>query len=251
MGTRALRETPVVEAGGPGSQALRRRKEELLLTVHDEVSVTLTGAQVVAGEAARLVSQTTGLPLDDGWPALEAAALLVPDDLVILLRFEGAWRMAAGVVCFPSHWSPPEKLGLPVAAVHGPVPHYAGELRHRVDRFLDQLRPGHAVWRRNWTIHASPELHAPRPPATIAPVAPGDHWLRSERQVLAALPGSAGILFTIRTQQVPLAALRDRPELATRLARTLRSTPPDLAAYRFGAVDIGVLADCLERPGLV
>ena len=52
--------------------------------------------------------------------------------------------MAAGVVCFPSHWSPSEKLGLPVAAIHGPVPRYADELRHRVDRFLDQLEPGSA-----------------------------------------------------------------------------------------------------------
>jgi hypothetical protein len=255
MGTRALRDAPEVGAGGRQSELLRHRKEELLRAVHDQVSVTVSGAGADAGaesavqEAAQLVAWTTGLPLDRGWPPLEAAALLVPDDLVVLLRFAGEWRMVAGVVCFPSHWSPPEKLGLPVADIHGPVPRYADELGHRVDRFLDQLKPGRPVWRRNWTIHASPELYAPRPARVTAPVAPGDHWLRSERQVLASLPGSGGILFTIRTEQVPLAAVADRPELAHRLAQALRSAPLDLASYRFGSLDIGVLADWLQHAG--
>jgi dimethylamine monooxygenase subunit A len=247
MGTRAIRRVALLEAGGRDSEALRRRKEELLRTAHAEVSVALPGVDVAADQAAQFVSRTVGQRLDDGWPPLEAAALLVPDDLVLLLRYEDGWRMAAGVVCFPSHWSPPEKLGLPVADIHAPVPGYADELRHRVDRFLDQLSPGRAVWRRNWTIHVSPELHAPRPLMTTGPVAPEDHWLRSERQALAALPGHAGILFTIRTEQVPLGALAGQPALAAALARALRSTPPDLAAYRFGTRDVSVLSYWLER----
>jgi dimethylamine monooxygenase subunit A len=249
MGTRALREGPFTTSG-PDREVWRGRKVELLRAVHDEVSVSLTGAATVTvtDEAAQLVSQVTGSQLDPAWPPLEAAALLVPDDLVVLLRLDGGWRMAAGVVCFPSHWAPAEKLGLPVAAIHGPVPHYADELGQRVDRFLDQLHPGRAVWRRNWTIHASPELYAPRPVTTRAPVAPEDHWLRSERQVLTAQPGRTGILFTIGTDQVPIAVMRDRPELATRMAGALRSMPGELATYRFGALDVDVLADWLVTP---
>jgi Protein of unknown function (DUF3445) len=249
MGTRALRESPLFPSAGQDREGWHRRKEELLRAVHDEVSVGLAGAGAVAGEAARLVSRETGRPLAPGWPPLEAAALLVPDDLVVLLRLDAGWRMAAGVVCFPSHWSPPEKLGLPVAAIHGPVPHYGEELGHRVDRFLDQLHPARPVWRRNWTIHASPELHAPRPVTATSPVAPEDHWLRSERQVLAALPGGAGILFTIGTEQVPLAAIKDQPELAAGMANALRSMPADLALYRFGPLEVDVLADWLVSQG--
>ena len=265
MGTRAMRDAPLFEVAGPESEELRRRKEQLLRSAHDEVSVALPEFQVpearggaglegpglegAVNEAAQLVCRLAGARLDEERPPLEAAALLVPDDLVVLFRQEGRWVMAAGVVCFPSHWSPPEKLGLPVAAIHGPVPRYADELGHRVDRFLDQLGASRAVWRRNWTIHASPELYAPRPVPTAGPLAPQDHWLRSERQVLTALPQSTGILFTIRTDQVPLAVLEQKPELAAGLAGALRATPPDLAAYRFGALDTHRLANWLEGHG--
>ncbi len=264
MGTRALRDVPLFEVAGPESEELRRRKEQLLRSAHDEVSVALPGLEGprlegprlegpgledAVNEAAQLVSRLAGARLDEEWPPLEAAALLVPDDLVVLLRQEGRWVMAAGVVCFPSHWSPPDKLGLPVAAIHRPVPRYADELRQRVDRFLDQLGASRAVWRRNWTIHASPELYAPRPGPTPGRLAPQDHWLRSERQVLTALPQSTGILFTIRTNQVPLGVLKEKPELATGLAGALRATPPDLAAYRFGALDTRRLANWLEGHG--
>ena len=250
----ALLEPALLEPAAAGQDGVRRRKEILLTTVHDEVSVALPHATAklhqAVDEAAHLVARMTGQPLENAWPTLEAAALLVPDDLVVLLRLDGSWRMAAGVVCFPSHWSPSEKLGLPVAAIHGPVPRYAEELRHRVDRFLDRLSPDRPVWRRNWTIHASDELHAPRPVLTGGPVAPEEHWLRSERQVLAALPLSGGTLFTIRTDQVPLAVVKDRAGTASRLAAALRCTPPDLAAYRFGALDISRLAAYLDRQGM-
>jgi hypothetical protein len=189
----------------------------------------------------------TGRPLGEGQPLFEAAALVVPDDLVLLLRYQGVWRMAAGVICFPSHWSPPAKLGLSIAEIHRSVPGYADELGDRVDRFLDYLTPRRPVWRRNWTIHASPELYAPRPVVPAGPVVPEHHWLRSERQALVALPVSGGILFTIHTQQVRLDVLRRQPDLASRLAAALRATNPDLAGYRFGSIDVNGIAGWLER----
>jgi hypothetical protein len=63
-------------------------------------------------------------------------------------------------------------------------------------------------------------------------VQPQDLWLRSERQVLLALPATGGILFTIRTQQVPLRALVARPDVASSMASSLRSAPDPLRAYR-------------------
>jgi hypothetical protein len=126
--------------------------------------------------------------------------------------------------------------------VHQPVPRYADELARRVSRVLDRLVAGRPIWRRNWTVHAHPDLHVPRPVKRPAPAVPGAYWLRSERQVLAALPATGGILFTIGTQQVPLATVAGQPEVATRLAEALESAPADLAAYRSGDADLAAIA---------
>jgi Protein of unknown function (DUF3445) len=246
MGTRALHGAPLFQAEGPEVERLRERKRELLTAANHEVSIELPDVEAPVREAADYVASTIGRSLTPDRPALEAAALLVAEDLVVLARIEGTWIMAAGVVCFPSHWLPASKLGQPVARIHQPVPRYAEELSDRVDRFRDRLTPERPAWRRNWTVHASPELHAPRPVSAAASVAPEDHWLRSERQTLTVLSGTGAILFAIRTEQVPLAALRDQPGMAGEFAAAIRSTPADLALYRFGAIDIGGVSRWLE-----
>ena len=232
MGTRALRDGPLLIEDDLRPRYLAE-KEWLLANAREVVSVALPEAAEAAAEAAELVSP--GLsgpdPIDNFLP-LELAALQVQEDLIVMIRSEHAWRFGTGVVCFPSHWVPGEKLGLPITDVHGPVPHYEEELAQRVDRFLDHLAPGKNAWRRNWVIHASPQLHVPRQPVLDGPVQPRDLWLRSERQVLWALPATGGILFTIRTQQFPLRALVTRPDVASSMASSLQSAPDSLRAYR-------------------
>jgi hypothetical protein len=134
-------------------------------------------------------------------------------------------------------WRLPDKLGLPLAEVHGPVPAYADELAARVDRFLDRLAPDRPVWRRNWLVHECDELHlpAPPPPPPHPPRVPDGLWLRSERQTLRRLPSTGAVLFTIRTQQVPLAVVARRPDVAARLAAAIRAWSDDLVAYRSAA----------------
>jgi hypothetical protein len=247
MGTRSLRLGQFQDLQELSVAEYRGHKQRLLELRRADVSVAIEGAGAAMDEAARLVAGAVGHELDGNRPCLEAAALLVPEDLVVLVRDGQTWRMAAGVVCSPSHWSPPAKLGLQMAAVHEPVPGYATELSQRVDRFLDHLVPGRPAWRRNWTVHASPELYAPEPVAKAGPVAPADHWLRSERQVLSALPLSGSVLFTILTQQVPLSVVRDQPAVASKLAQAMRSMPAALAEYRFGGLDREGIAAWLER----
>jgi hypothetical protein len=137
-------------------------------------------------------------------------------------------------VCFPSTWRLADKLGLPLASVHGPVPAYDVELAARVDRFLDRLVPERPVWRRNWLVHEGDELHLPEPPTPPPhpPVVPDGMWLRSERQTLRRLRSSGGVLFTIRTQQVPLAVVAERPDVAAGLADAIEAWSDDLVAYR-------------------
>ena len=104
-------------------------------------------------------------------------------------------------------------------------------------------------------------LYVPRPPAVGAcySLSTPDLWLRSERQVLWALPATGAILFTIRTQQFPLRALATRPDVASSMASSLRSSPDSLRAYRrqdgFNLDDVIDLletwADRPRFPGLV
>lgn len=208
-------------------------KRTLLDTEHDVVSAACPSAGAAIDEAVRLVAASTGSVLDATRPPLEAAALLVQEDLCLLVDAGDGWRLAAGVVCFPSMWRLPEKLGLHITAVHEPVPAYAEELGARVDRFLDRLRVERPVWRRNWLVHDSDELHVPDPPpAHGAPRVPGDLWLRSERQTLRRLPSTGAILFTIRTEQAPMGCVALRPDLAAAMAEAVRSWSPALVSYR-------------------
>jgi hypothetical protein len=158
---------------------------------------------------------------------LAALAVSQPDD-VCLLAPEAGWPLVAGAVLFGSHWHLRDKLGRPAAEVHGRVPGYPAA---QVDRFLDRLRPGKVMWRRNVLFHRNGELHAPVP-------TPGDEWwVRSERQTLRRLPATGAVLFTIATETAPVSALA--PSDRRRLAEWLRGLPPEWGAY--AGVDVADL----------
>ena len=183
------------------------------------------GTDAAAAEVLALLGGAAG-----DLHALEAAGRMVQEDLCVLSPDErGQLVLSAACVCFPSHWRLGDKMGRPVAAIHGTVPRYEDELAAKVDGFISRLRPGTIVARRNWTIHELADLFAPECPP-YQRVAPADQWLRSERQALRLLPSSGAVLFTIKTQQVQL---RHLPAgVARRLAGRLRAEPAELDAYK-------------------
>lgn len=233
MGTRSL--APAwADAGGDDVPAQLEAKRSLLATRREVVSARLSRPDVDAAE--REVARLVGASRCEEGPAtaLEEAAVTVPDDLCLLVDRVGHWRLDSGVVCFPSLWRLADKIGRPLAEIHAPVPDYAEELADRVDRLISRLRPERPVWRRNWFVHHDPQLHQPEPPPAPDPVpAPPDGlWLRSERQTLRRLPESGAVLFTIRTQQVPLAGVAGRPDLAVAMAAVVEAWPDRLVRYR-------------------
>lgn len=147
------------------------------------------------------------------------------------------WLLTGGVVCFPSHWMLPYKLGKPLPGIHRPVARYDAVLATPMDRFFDTLSQGRVVWRANWTLSDDPTLFQPRTKAHVPLDADihagnaGDRlWLRVERQTLTKLPDCGAILFTIRTHQRALSALSI--EQRRQFAAVLRSVPDDVAAYK-------------------
>jgi len=250
-----------------------QRAEAARLVASDPAEVVVGVADpAVVGPSAELLalvqrltptgsgSPSVAPPTGSGSPSvardehpLVRARLLVADDLCLLLPDGVRWVLAAGCVCFPSYWRPRDKIGQPLSEVHGLVPGYPGALADRVDAFLGRLAPGRGVWRRNWLLHDVPDLHLPGPHATEGlpePVGgateglpvPEGRWLRSERQVLLRLVEHDAVAFGIRTQQVPLAVLERRRDVAAGLAGALRGWSPAQHAYKGRAVDDALLA---------
>jgi dimethylamine monooxygenase subunit A len=206
-------------------------KHRLLAERHEDVFAALDNPVVRA--ASREILALTGTDDAAGLHPLDAAGRRVQEDLCLLVLRGGAPHLDAASLCFPSYWRLADKLGKPLADVHGPVPGYGEQLAGKVDAFLSRLAPGRSVWRRNWSIHDDPAYFLPAPgPARVDLVVPDDLYLRSERQVLRRLDTPDTVLFTIRTQQIPLAELARR--LAHRLARMVDEWPPDLVAYKAG-----------------
>jgi hypothetical protein len=240
MGTRAHdeRDWLVVDERRDTELALKRR---LLSERHDDVFAALPSCAPAADETLELVVDwlrrhdrpRPSAPSDEACHPLDHAGRLVQEDLCLMVPDDaGAVVLAGGSVCFPSHWRLVDKLGRPAAAIHAPVPHYDDELRDRVDRFLERLRPERSVQRRNLSVHNHDDLYAPEPHESPASFTddPTDVWLRSERQTLRRLPRTGAVLFTIKTQQCRLVEVTDRPDLADRLAAKLAAIATDSRA---------------------
>jgi hypothetical protein len=182
-----------------------------------------------------------------GCDPLELAGRLVQEDLCVIQHGDDGPIFTAALLCFPSRWRLHEKLGKPLAAVHGPVPHYAERLAAPVDRFMAKVKPGHIASRLNWSVLDSPEMFQPTGkwreqanPAITADNA-GEHlYLRVERQTLRRLPQSGAILFGIRVHSYQLARAISRAADAARLAAAVRALPEPTAHYKsfrsYGAV---------------
>lgn len=138
-------------------------------------------------------------------------------------------------MCFPSSWRPEEKIGLPVHAIHTPVPALNENLGSRIDKFLANLEPGKAWERSNWGLSRSAELnqHPGRDvPRLIPPISDSEAWIHIEDQVLYRLPQSGALLFGIRLVNVSLAELKQFPKAQAGLHRAITTMPDEVAEYK-------------------
>tara|TARA_B100000678_G_C18077947_1_gene449482 strand:- start:107 stop:844 length:738 start_codon:yes stop_codon:yes gene_type:complete len=177
------------------------------------------------GEAAGR-ELATGLGVSGG---LAEAAHAHHEDMCLLIRRddEEHYRLVGAAVAWPSDWTPADKMGLPLRALHAPIQGYEEQLASGVDRFMEKLRPGPIYGRANWFIAATPAMRwvAQPPEQAFARVtqdnAGSTLFVRSERQTLRRLPKTGAILFTIGVYVAPLGALS--PANLHRLAGGLTS----------------------------
>jgi hypothetical protein len=147
----------------------------------------------------------------------------------------GIFRLLGGCLCFPSHWDLREKLGMPMADVHAPVPGLNATLGPQIDGFLLRIKPGISWERANWGLARTPELnlHPSRKlPRLDATVSLDEVWFRLEEQSLVALPDSGAILFGIKLVIRPLAEIKADPATRQGMIRALETMPETMAAYK-------------------
>lgn len=162
----------------------------------------------------------TGLS-DDDLPPLLRAGMLVQDDLVIMMRREAGWFIAAAHLSFPSSWLLAEKFDRPMEEVHEHVPGFEGGTRNAamINRIFDNLAPDLPAERFNWSINWKEKLFHPETGRNDT-AEPEEAVVRVERQTLTKLPVTGAIVFTIRIYLDPVTLFDRHPE-GKRLAQSL------------------------------
>lgn len=220
----------------PGSLSAREELAALLLE-----HLLQEQADIYECDGATLHCRAGGysVPIDGDEP-LWNCSLWVADDLVIMEKLGGEYRLTAASLCSPSHWRLRHKFDRSMRAIHDPIPGFHDALSARIDRFFEHLKPQHPVTRSNWALQDSDLLYPPleeQYPITAATPL----YYRSERQTLVRLPRTGAIAFTIRVYLHPLASLRTRPGALAALFAAIDLMPLEIACYK----DIDRLAPAL------
>lgn len=193
------------------------------------------GTSIVDHLRSRWPDRYVDAQLDPALHPLDAAARLVPEDLVVMVEHDGRLVFGAGSVCFPNRWDLRSKIGAPLAAVHGPVARLNEQLEDAVEGFFDRLRPERSFWRLGWGILDTAEGYTPLD-GTAAPrpqhPTMDDLHVRVERETLRRFPRTSAVLFTIRTYVTPLRSVIAEEDDRVAIARIVDAMPDDVLGYK-------------------
>jgi hypothetical protein len=169
---------------------------------------------------------------------------IIGEDLVVLSREDEEWKIVAGAVLFPSRWKLSEKIGKGMDAVHAPVPGYESALAPYMTATFDKIGVGRPVWRKNWSLHSTEDLH--QPTSIHEQVRPEDYWWRTERQTLTRSQEGEFLYFTIRNRAEPLVWIKENAQSALEFSKTLESFSPETIEYKGLQSDHQVIIDYLR-----
>ncbi|GAB7349911.1 hypothetical protein MBLNU459_g0600t1 [Dothideomycetes sp. NU459] len=210
-----------------------------------------------------VTDETIPLHVGSTREALRIIGSHVDTDFLFLLPSgeDQKYHLEAFVTCFPSGFSTLDKLGLPLAAIHTPVPGYAAKLEKSMDRFFGNLPAGRIVKRANWSVTTNDLLFAESGnhlygknektlDATSATVEDDiarqkkevqvdQCRLRCERQTLHRLPKSNALVFAFKTYQYKLAEVKAEgsgEDLANAISGLGSGSVPQMMYYKRGVV---------------
>jgi len=179
--------------------------EAVLLEQVTDAVLALPGFARVEGGIKRPDGLVIDVAREDS--AIIAAARLAQEDFLILEQMDEGHALTSAVLCFPASWSLHQKIGRNMLRIHEPVDRYDDGIAKRVNRVMDVLQQGNAVWRANVLCYNDPELFQPKLEHERRAFDPaGPVWVRVERQTLKRLTETA-MVFAIHTYVVPLEQL--------------------------------------------
>lgn len=92
--------------------------------------------------------------------SLEAIGRSISEDICILTKINGKFRLIYTIVAFPNRWRPQEKIGKSISEIHAPIPKFQ-DTALKIDNFLDFM-PEYIPYRReNWGFASVPDLYLP------------------------------------------------------------------------------------------
>lgn len=233
---------------GADTAAQMARRRALIDGARKAVLAALPESAAAQGELLDAVAAHVGGQAPPDPSPLGRVGRMVQEDFCILQPGGegGEYRLTAAILCFPSRWSLAEKIGHPLTLIHAPVPDYTDDLARRVNRLFDGVRAGHPLWRANWTVHPTAELH--QPSGDWRQAEDGPLHIRVERQTFLRLPRSGAVAFGIRTHIDPFDALTEGEAAALHAA--LEPLGDAEIAYRGGrALHAAALAALAARGG--
>ena len=225
-----------------------RQKQHLFAHNHDDIFAAFPSASAASAEMLDMVCDhiaayhNAPLPdIDRRQHPLEAAARLVPEDLLLLAPHRQndsnnlTWHLEAAALAFPAHWVLAEKMGEPLQVIHQPVPHYDERLAHPVDRFFTAMKIGPISSRMNWSLQIGRGLFTPQRLSRNAAVNDDDFdqlFLRIENQTLRKLQDTGYIVFTIRTHILPMTLWQDDRDALQSMADMMQNMSPATKLYK-------------------
>ncbi|MEZ5597496.1 MAG: DUF3445 domain-containing protein [Pseudomonadales bacterium] len=202
--------------------ATRERKLALYRDCYADVVQALPGHDTAQELLVQALERGGERPVPRRWPhAIADAALLVPDDLCLMVDAGKGYRLVAASLCAPTYWRLADKLGADLRALHAGHAGLVDSLGARMTDVFMRLPMHRVLERRNWFLYSESALYSPQasPQPDTCPFEA--LFVRSERQTLRRLAPDC-IVFTIRVSLEPLAAIRDWPESAKDMAVSLR-----------------------------
>ncbi len=237
IGLRAISPDAWLE-GGEADPAVR--KDPLIAAHPAETWAETEGSREAQAEALALVEVALGRHIAaEGQAPLLAAARATADDLCLMQRRDGDWRLTALCLCAPTFFTAAQVIGRSLADLHAPVEGFAERFLTRTRRVFDGLRQDLVLERRNWTLVNAAERFMPSAAAMRAQIPEIDPaesgrvlHLRVERQTLRRLPRTDSALFTIRVWITPLADLAEDRDRLSAFAKAWRSATPTFRNYK-------------------